>query len=154
MTAIFPGSFDPFTAGHEAIVRRALKLFDKIVIGVGVNSDKTGFLTPQNRVCLIEDTFAREPRIEVKIYNELTVEFCRSMRATHVIRGLRNTTDFEFERAIETLGRRIAPEIETVYIFTDMEHLDISSSGVREIHRFGGPTKALLPKGIKLENYL
>lgn len=154
MTAIFPGSFDPFTAGHEAIVRRALKLFDKIVIGVGVNSDKTGFLTPQNRVCLIEDTFAREPRIEVRIYNELTVEFCRSMRATHVIRGLRNTTDFEFERAIETLGRRIAPEIETIYIFTDMEHLDISSSGVREIHRFGGPTKELLPKGIKLENYL
>lgn len=154
MTAIFPGSFDPFTAGHEAIVRRALKLFDKIVIGVGINNSKQGFLTPINRVCLIEDTFKKEPRVTVKIYEELTVEFCRAMRASHIIRGLRNTTDFEFERAIETLGRRIAPEIETIYIFTDMEHLDISSSGVREIHRFGGPTKELLPAGIKLEDYI
>lgn len=154
MTAIFPGSFDPFTAGHEAIVCRALKLFDTIIIGVGVNSNKQGFLTPLNRVCLIEDTFKNEPRVQVKMYDELTVEFCRSMRASHIIRGLRNTTDFEFERAIETLGRRIAPEIETIYFFTDMEHLDISSSGVREIHRFGGPTKNLLPKGIKLDNYL
>lgn len=154
MKAIFPGSFDPFTVGHEAIVRRALTLFDQIVIGVGENPGKAGFLSPMNRLCLIEDIFKKEPRVTVRLYNSLTVEFCRAMQATHIVRGLRNTTDMQFEQNIETLGRRLAPEIETIYIMTEKEHLDVSSSAIREVHRFGGEVKAFLPRGIRLEDYL
>ena len=154
MKAIFPGSFDPFTVGHEAIVRRALKLFDSIVVGVGENPQKAGFLSPMNRVCLIEDVFKKEPRVTVRLYDSLTVEFCRDMQATHIIRGLRNTTDMQFEQNIETLSRRLAPEVETVYIMTEKEYLDVSSSAIREFWRFGGDTRDLLPKGIKLEDYL
>lgn len=154
MTAIFPGSFDPFTRGHEAIVRRALSLFDRIIIGVGVNPDKTGFLTPANRVCLIEDLFRKDSRITVRQYNSLTVEFCRDMQATHIIRGLRNTTDLQYEQNLESLGRRLAPEIESVYILTETQYVDISSSAIREFHHFGADVKVLMPKGIRIEDYL
>lgn len=154
MTAVFPGSFDPFTRGHEAIVRRALTLFDKIVIGVGKNTSKHGFLSLENRVCLIEDLFRKESRITVRAYDSLTVEFCRDMMATHIIRGLRNTTDMQFEQNIESLGRRIAPQVETVYIMTEKEHSDISSSAIRELHSFGADVRDLLPRGVKLDHYL
>ncbi len=153
-TAIFPGSFDPFTAGHESIVRRALTLFDNIVIGVGVNSKKVGFLTPQNRRCLIEDVFAKETRIKVCLYEELTVEFCASQQATHIIRGLRNSEDMEFERSIEIINRGINQRIETIYLLTAPELLHISSSVVRELHSYGADTKGLLPSNVKLDNYL
>ncbi len=153
-TAIFPGSFDPFTAGHEAIVRRALTLFDNIIIGVGTNTKKTGFLSPQNRRCLIEDTFAKEPRVKVVLYEGLTVEFCKAQRATHIIRGLRNSEDMEFERAIEILNKGIDKKIETIYLLTAPEHLHISSSAVRELYHFGEDTSTLLPHKINLENYL
>lgn len=154
MKAIFPGSFDPFTVGHEAIVRRALTLFDSIVIGVGEHPGKEGFLTPINRVCLIEEVFKNEPRVTVRLYHSLTVEFCRDMQATHIVRGLRNTTDMQFEQNIETLGRRLAPEIETIYIMTQREYLDVSSSAIREVYRFGGDVREFLPRAIRLDDYL
>lgn len=156
MTAIFPGSFDPFTRGHEAIVRRALSLFDKIIIGVGHNTEKgsKGFLTLENRVCLIEDLFKKESRITVKAYTGLTVEFCKDMMASHVIRGLRNTTDMQYEQNLETLGRRLCPSIETIYIMTEKEHVDISSSAIRELHSFGVDVRELMPRGIKIDDYL
>lgn len=152
--AIFPGSFDPFTAGHEAIVRRALTLFDTIVIGVGINKNKKGFLTPQNRRCMIEDTFSKEPRVKVVIYEGLTIEFCKAQRATHIIRGLRNSVDMEFERAIEILNKGLDQKIETIYLLTAPEHLHISSSAARELYSFGEDTSALLPHKIKLDDYL
>ncbi|MEG0032862.1 MAG: pantetheine-phosphate adenylyltransferase [Mucinivorans sp.] len=154
MTAIFPGSFDPFTRGHEAIVRRALTIFDNIIIGVGVNTGKKGFLSPENRLCLIEDVFAKESRVRVKLYDSLTVDFARDMQATHIIRGLRNTTDMQYEQNLETLGRRLAPNIETVYIMTETAYVDISSSAIRELHHFGAKVVELMPRGIKLDNYL
>ncbi len=152
--AIFPGSFDPFTAGHESIARRALTFFDRLFIGVGINPNKQGFLTPQNRLCLIEDIFAKEPRITVKIYEGLTAEFCEAQRATHIIRGLRNSEDLEFERAIEALNRSIYPAIETVYLLTQSEHLHISSSAVRELYHFGAKVEHLMPHKIDINNYL
>lgn len=156
MTAIFPGSFDPFTRGHEAIVRRALKLFDNIIIAVGSNSEKEGrgFLSQQNRVCLIEDLFKKESRITVKSYTGLTVEFCKNMMATHIIRGLRNTTDMQYEQNLETLGRRIEPSIETIYIMTEKDHVDISSSAIRELHGLGIDVRELMPCNIKIDDYL
>lgn len=154
MTAIFPGSFDPFTRGHEAIVRRALTIFDHIIIGIGVNNDKKGFLSPENRLCLIEDLYRKDSRVSVKFHSALTVEFCRDMQATHIIRGLRNTIDMQYEQNLESLGKRLAPNIETIYIMTEKEYVDISSSAIREFHHFGAPTKELLPRGIKLEDYL
>lgn len=153
-TAIFPGSFDPFTAGHEAIARRALTIFDRLVIGVGVNPNKNGLLTPQNRLCLIEDTFAKEPRVTVKLYQSLTVEFCAEQQATHIVRGLRNSEDLEIERAIETLNKMINAQFDTIYLLTFPEHLHISSSAVRELHHFGHDVSHLLPNKIKLQNYL
>lgn len=152
--ALFPGSFDPFTIGHEAIVRRALTIFDTVIVGVGINTNKKGFLSPINRVCLIEDTFSNEPRVLVKQYEGLTIEFCEAQRATHIIRGLRNSEDLEFERAIEALNKRIAPKIETLYLLTEAEHLHISSSAVRELYNFNSDVSCLLPKGIKIDNYL
>ncbi len=152
--AIFPGSFDPFTSGHEAIVRRALTIFDSIVIGVGVNTSKEGFLSVENRKCLIEDVFAKEPRVTVKTYQGLTVEFCKAQRATHIIRGLRNSEDMEFERSIEILNRGIESTIETIYLLTSPEHIHISSSAVRELHHFGEDVSSLLPSKIKIDNYL
>ncbi len=152
--AIFPGSFDPFTVGHEVIVRRALTLFDIVVVGIGINTKKSGFLSVENRRCLIEDTFAKEPRVRVKTYEGLTVEFCKANYATHIIRGLRNSEDMEFERAIEILNRNIDRKIETIYLLTAPEHLHISSSAVRELHTFGEDTSSLLPHKIKLDNYL
>lgn len=152
--ALFPGSFDPFTVGHEAIVRRALTLFDTVVIGVGINTNKTGFLSPINRVCLIEDAFSNEPRVLVKQYEGLTIEFCEAQRATHIIRGLRNSEDLEFERAIEALNKRISPKIETIYLLTEAEHLHVSSSAVRELYRFNSEVSYLLPKGVNIDDYL
>lgn len=135
-------------------MRRALTLFDQIVIGVGGNAEKRGFLTPENRVCLIEDVFARESRVSVRRYDSLTVEFCRDMQATHIIRGLRNTTDMQYEQNLESLGRRLAPQVETIYIMTETEHVDISSSAIREFYRYGVSVKDMMPRGINIENYL
>lgn len=153
-SAIFPGSFDPFTAGHEAIARRALTIFDRLIIGVGVNPNKMGLLSPANRVCLIEDTFAKEPRVTVRTYESLTVEFCAEQQATHIVRGLRNSEDLEIERAIETLNKTIDGKFDTIYLLTAPEHLHISSSAVRELHHFGHDVTCLLPHKIKLQNYL
>lgn len=153
-TAIFPGSFDPFTAGHEAIARRALTIFDQLIIGVGVNPSKNGLLTPQNRVCLIEDTFAKEPRVIVRTYESLTVEFCAEQQATHIVRGLRNSEDLEIERAIETINRTINSKFDTIYLLTAPEHLHVSSSAVRELHHFGHDVSCMLPRKIRLQNYL
>ncbi len=152
--AIFPGSFDPFTVGHEAIVRRALTIFDSVVIGIGINTAKSGFLSPENRRCLIEDVFAKEHRVTVKCYEGLTIDFCEAQRATHIIRGLRNSEDMEFERSIEILNRSMSNTIETIYMLTAPEHIHISSSVVRELYHFGRDVSTLLPPRINIENYL
>ncbi len=152
--AIFPGSFDPFTRGHEALVSETLRLFDKVVIGIGNNSAKAGLLTVENRQRLIEDLYRDESRIEVKVYSGLTGDFARAEGACAIIRGVRNTTDFEYERTMEAANHRLHPDIITVMLFTPAPVADISSSTVREILAYGRPVDEFMPDKISIKNYL
>lgn len=152
--AIFPGSFDPFTLGHKIIVDQGIRLFDKIIIGVGVNTQKHGLLSVDRRVDLIRDVYADEARVEVMTYEGLTVEFCRQVGAKYMLRGMRNTVDFEFERNMMQINQSMYPDIMTVLLFTPPEYVAISSSIVRELHTFGGETSPFMPEGIRLEDYL
>ncbi len=152
--AIFPGSFDPFTRGHEALVGQALRLFDRVIIGIGNNPEKSGLLTVENRRRLIADLYADEPRIEARIYTGLTGDFARQVGACAILRGVRNTTDFEYERTMEAANHRIYPDITTVMLFTPSEVADIASSTVREVLAFGRTVDEFMPRGIHIEDYL
>lgn len=153
-TAIFPGSFDPFTRGHAALVQDALNVFDRIVIGIGNNTAKQGLLTVANRKRLIDDIYADNERVEARIYTGLTGEFAESVGACAIIRGVRNTTDFEYERTMEATNHRIYPQLTTVMLFTPSPVADISSSTVREVLSFGRSVEEFLPKGIDINKYL
>jgi pantetheine-phosphate adenylyltransferase len=117
-TAVFPGSFDPFTIGHEAIVRRALGIFDEIIIAVGANAEKKSMFPLKARKEMIATTFRDEPRVKVDHYSGLTVDYCRNVKAGFLLRGLRTSADFEFERAIGQVNKSMAPAIETVFLLT------------------------------------
>lgn len=152
--AIFPGSFDPFTKGHKAIVDEALNLFDRVVVAIGHNPQKRGLLSVEHRKQLIERVFLGEERVEVTLYTSLTGDEARRVGATTIIRSARNTIDFDFERTMERANREIFPELSTVLLFAprDVEH--ISSSLVRELRAFGHDTSELLPEGISLEEFI
>ena len=152
--ALFPGSFDPFTRGHEALVEEAVRLFDRIVVGVGNNPEKTGLLTVENRRRLIADLYARQPRIEARIYTGLTGDFAREVGACAILRGVRNTSDFEYVLTMEAANHRIFPEITTVMLFTPADVADIASSTVREVRAFGRSVDEFMPAGIRIEAYL
>ncbi|MEM9830895.1 MAG: pantetheine-phosphate adenylyltransferase [Bacteroidota bacterium] len=143
--ALFPGSFDPFTLGHEDIVRRGLSLFDKIVIGVGHNSRKRRYFLIETMLNYIRQTFEGENRIEVITYDELTAELAKRYNAHYLLRGLRNTTDFEYENSISQVNRYLNTELETVFLITSPSHAHINSSIIREVHRYGGDVEAFLP---------
>lgn len=149
-----PGAFDPFTRGHAALVDEALNLFDRVVIGIGNNTLKQGMLTVENRKRLIDDIYAGNERVEARIYTGLTGEFAGQVGACAIIRGVRNTTDFEYERTMEATNHRIYPEITTVMLFTPAAVADISSSTVREVLSFGRTVEEFLPEGIDINNYL
>ena len=153
-TAIFPGSFDPFTRGHAALVETALNLFDRIVIGIGNNTAKQGLLKVENRKRLIDDIYRGNDRVEARIYTGLTGEFAEQVGACAIIRGVRNTTDFEYERTMEATNHRIYPEITTVMLFTPAPVADIASSTVREVLLFGRSVEEFLPEGIDIADYL
>jgi pantetheine-phosphate adenylyltransferase len=152
--AIFPGSFDPFTKGHKAIVDEALNLFDRVIVAIGHNPQKRGLLSVERRKQLIERVFLGEERVEVTLYTSLTGDEARRVGATTIIRSARNTIDFDFERTMERANREIFPELSTVLLFAprDVEH--ISSSLVRELRAFGHDTSELLPEGISLEEFI
>ena len=152
--AIFPGSFDPFTRGHQALVAEALRLFDRVVVAVGSNPAKRGLLTVENRKRLIDDIYAAEPRVEARIYAGLTGDFAREAGGCAIVRGVRNTADFEYERSLEAANRRLFPDIPTLLLLTPPEVADIASSAVREVWSFGHPVEAFLPEGVRMENYL
>lgn len=152
--AIFPGSFDPFTRGHAALVDDALRLFDRVVIGIGSNSAKRGLLSVESRKRLIDDLYASDPRVEARIYTGLTGELAEATGATALIRGVRNTADFEYERTMQAANRRIYPSLTTVLLFTPASVADISSSTVREVMSFGRPVGEFLPEGIDINKYL
>lgn len=151
VSAIFPGSFDPFTLGHQEIVQRGLKVFDKIIIAVGESAIKKSFLSVDARVSLINDVFKDYNRVEVKTYKGLTVDFCKMINISFIIRGLRTAADFEYERAVGQANRSISPDIETFFVLTSTNNTFISSTIVRDIYKHGGEVAHLMPKGIDSE---
>lgn len=144
--ALFPGSFDPFTRGHEDIVLRGLQIFDEIVIAIGYNSQKSSRYFPiELMVSRIEKTFEKHKTISVLTYAELTAELARKHGARFLLRGLRNTTDFEYENSISQVNRKLNEELESVFLITSPQFAWISSSIIREVHRYGGDVSAFLP---------
>ena len=148
--ALFPGSFDPITKGHESIVNRTLSLFDEIIIAIGDNSNKTNFFPLEKRKKWIGQIFANEPKIKIQTYKGLTVDFCKKVRAKYILRGLRTSADFEFERTIAQMNKAMANEIETVFILANPELSAINSTIIREILKHGGEVSQFIPHGIKL----
>lgn len=144
--ALFPGSFDPFTKGHEDIVLRGLKLFDEIVIAVGYNSSKNQrYFKIDFMLEKIRETFVKYPQISVVTYSELTAELARRHQARFLLRGLRNTTDFEYENSIAQVNRFLNEELESVFLITSPPFAAINSSIIREVHRYGGDVSPMLP---------
>ena len=148
--AIFPGSFDPFTRGHESIVRRALPLFDRFVIAIGVNADKRSFMTMEQRKAWIEGVFKDDPRVEVITYSGMTVDAAREMGAQFIVRGVRLIQDFENEKHLAEVNRDLTG-IETILLYTLPEYSHISSSIVRELVRYGQDVSPYLPEGTNLK---
>ncbi|HYW97135.1 MAG TPA: pantetheine-phosphate adenylyltransferase [Bacteroidales bacterium] len=153
-TAVFPGSFDPFTVGHHSVVSRAAPLFDRIIIAIGHNTSKKTFLTLENRLRLIRDVFIDNPKIEVDHYEGLTVDYCERVNAIYLLRGLRTAADFEYERAIGQVNKAMRPEIESVFLLTAPEYTPVNSTIVRDILIHGGDASKFLPKGVDIKKYL
>ena len=151
--ALFPGTFDPFTRGHQAIVEQSRKLFDKVVIAIGENIGKRSLLSVEKRLQLIRKVYANQERVECVAYTSLTGDVARKVGATAIIRGLRNTIDFEYERTLADVNRRIFPDLSTVILFTPPHLADISSSAVRELLSFGHKVDDMLPEGIDIEDF-
>ncbi|MDD2243105.1 MAG: pantetheine-phosphate adenylyltransferase [Petrimonas sp.] len=147
--ALFPGTFDPFTIGHESMIRRGLKLVDEIVIAVGVNEAKKTYFPLERRIGMIRDLYADEQRIRVESYDCLTVEFARQMKADYILRGIRSVNDFEYEKTIADMNRTISG-IETFVLFTEPALTHISSTLVRELLHYGQDVSPFLPAGMKL----
>lgn len=143
---LFVGSFDPFTIGHDSIVRRALPLFDHIIIGVGVNERKKYMLDAEERVRRIKRLYADNPKIEVKAYSDLTIDFARREQATYIIKGVRSVKDFEYEREQADVNRLLSG-VETIFLYAEPQLSSISSTMVRELQHFGRDISKFLPKG-------
>ena len=150
--AVFAGSFDPFTEGHESIVNRAMPLFDKIFIAIGHNTSKEGFFPLEKRLEWIRKVFEGIQVIEIDYYTGLTIEYCKKVKATHLLRGLRTSSDFEYERAMAQLNKAMFSSIESVFLLTLPEHTPINSSIVREILRHGGDASQFLPKAYNINS--
>jgi pantetheine-phosphate adenylyltransferase len=145
-TAIFPGSFDPFTKGHHDIVIRSLSLFDEVIVGIGYNSAKKNrYFDIDLMVEKIKVLYQKESRVNVVVYNELTSTLAKKHAAKFLIRGLRNTTDFEYENTISQMNRKLNPELETVFLITSPQYATVSSTIIREVHRYGGDISDYLP---------
>ncbi len=151
--AIFPGSFDPFTIGHESVVRRALPMFDKIIIMIGFNTKKQSFFPLEKRLRWIEQVFKDQPQVSVQTHEGLTVDFAKSVDANYILRGLRTSADFEYERAIAQMNKKLHAQIETVFLLTMPEHTPINSSIVRDIIMHGGDASMFIPTGLNMEEF-
>jgi pantetheine-phosphate adenylyltransferase len=147
--ALFPGSFDPITLGHVDVIKRALPLFDKIVVAIGINANKKYMFSLEQRMGWIKESFAEESKIEVVTYEGLTIDFARTVGAKFLLRGLRNPADFEFEKAISRANQKMANDIETVFLLTSPETSFISSSIVRDVMRNGGEYSMFVPEVVK-----
>lgn len=149
--AVFPGSFDPITVGHEAIINRALPLFDEIVLAIGVNSNKKYFFALEERMSILENCFKDQPKITITSYEGLTIEYCKTIGASHILRGLRTAADFDFERTIALMNKKMAPELETVFLISEPEHSAISSTVVRDILKNGGDISQFVPANFPIK---
>ena len=148
--AIFPGSFAPFTKGHQSVVVRALPLFDEVVIALGSNSKKEEYFSTEERLTWIKEVFKNEAKVSVERYEGLTVDFCEKIGAGFIIRGLRNSSDFKYEKGICQMNRSMKKNIDTIFIVTEPEVSHISSTIVRDIIKNGGDVSQFVPKGINL----
>lgn len=148
--ALFPGSFDPFTAGHLNILKRALTMFDEVVVAIGVNIDKKGFFSNEKKMEIIRQATEGMEGVKIIQYDDLTVDTCKRLGINHIIRGVRNMIDFETERSIADANRRLAPDIETIIIPTAQEFAHISSTAVRDIIKHGGDTSLFIPDGVTI----
>ncbi len=154
-TAIFPGSFDPFTVGHYDVLQSALKLFDKVIIAVGYNASKRGgFFDPDVRVKIIEESVSHLENVEVCTYTGLTINLCNKLGVKYIIRGLRTTTDFELESVIAQANKKMDPNIETIFIPASQEYSFVSSTVVRDVLIHGGDASLFIPQGVNMTKYL
>lgn len=147
-TALFPGSFDPFTAGHLNILKRALTMFDEVVVAIGINIDKRGHFSTETKTEIIRQATAGLKGVKITKYDNLTVDICRELGIRHIVRGVRNMIDFETERSIADANRRLAPEIDTIIIPTSQEFAHISSTAVRDLIKHNGDTSLFVPDGV------
>ncbi len=152
--AVFPGSFDPFTVGHENIVLRALDLFDRIIVAIGINSTKQALLKIEDRVDMISQVFSNNKQVSVDSFEGLTVDYCKKVKATHMLRGIRTSADFEYERAIAQINKKMLPSVESIFLLTTPEHTPVNSTIIRDIIRNGGDASLFLPKGVDIKKYL
>ena len=151
--AIFPGSFDPFTIGHESIVQRAISMFDKIYIMIGHNANKKSFFSIEKRLKWINQVFVDESSVEVRLHDGLTVDFCKEVGAQYILRGIRTSSDFEYERAIAQINKQMHPEIESIFLLTLPEHTPVHATIIRDIVSHGGDASMFLPKGLDMSEF-
>ena len=148
--AVFPGSFSPFTLGHKSVVDRSLPLFDKIIIAIGINSEKNEYFSIEEKEKWIKDIYKDNPKIEVQFYEGLTVDFCEKEEAKYILRGLRDSHDFKYEKNIAQTNKNLNPKLETIFVITPPEISHISSTIMRDIIKNGGDVSQFLPKEIDL----
>lgn len=146
--AVFPGSFDPVTKGHESLVLRALPLFDKIIVAIGVNAEKNAYFPLEQRIEWLKTIFANFPAVEIDHYSGLTVEYCKSHDAGYILRGLRTSADFEFERSVGQVNKKLYPSIENIFMLTLPEYTPINSGIVRDVKKNGGDIRIFVPEQI------
>ncbi len=144
--ALFPGSFDPITIAHVDILKRALPLFDRVVVGIGLNSSKQNFLSAEKREEIVKSIFTSYTNVDVQLYEGLTVDFCRKIDAKYMVRGIRSASDFEYERAIAQINQTMMPDVETILLLSKPEYSAISSTIVRDILRNNGDVSPFVPK--------
>ena len=148
--AVFPGSFDPITKGHEDIILRAVPLFDEIIVAIGTNSSKSYMFPLEERLNMIRYTFRDQPKIKAETYLGMTVEYCKTVGANYLLRGLRTSADFEFERSIAHINQTLYPELDTVFLLSIQEYSAINSTIVRDILMNGGDASRFVPDGLEL----
>lgn len=147
---LFPGTFDPITLGHVDVIKRSISLFDKIIVAIGINSQKTPMFSIEQRTAWIEDIFKDYPQVSVASYSGLTINFCKEVGAQYMLRGIRYIADFEYEKAIADMNRMLAPEVETIFLTCAPEYTTISSTIVRDVIRNGGDVSKIVPAEVKV----
>ena len=146
--AVFPGSFDPVTKGHEEIVRRASHMFDEIIVAIGINTSKAALFSAEQRMKWVSAAFGDIPNVRVEMYEGLTVDFCKKQQANYILRGVRSVADFEYERAIASMNKSLSSGVETVVLFSDAQWISVSSTIIREIVKNKGDVSQFLPSGV------